>query len=223
MTKYRVNPSSKECHFCQIGAGHAHLDHDQILMESTNYFAIASIGGFIEGWTLICTKRHALNFSADYGKKEFVDFSMKVADMVSAAYGPLAAFEHGMQEHGSLTGCGTNHAHLHLVPFQNSLAQQVQKAVRDLLWIRLAAHEIEQAVDDREYLLMADSPSDLASKSYLSVLNQPESQFFRRILASYLGIDQQANYRDYPFQIKAELTARKIREVIEKQSSAAAA
>lgn len=210
--------SREKCRFCQIGAGHAYFDHDRILMESENYFAVASIGGFIEGWTLVCTKRHVLNLSADYCSDEFMAFSIKVADAVSAAYGQLKVFEHGVQQSGSLTGCGTDHAHLHLVPFKNSLVQQVLEVSSDQLWIRTAAQDAKKIADGREYLLMADSPADLAEKSYLSIVNQPQSQFFRRIMASYLGMDHEANYRDFPFQDKAESTVRQLMKAIAKRS-----
>lgn len=212
-----------ECRFCRIGAGHAHFDHDRIVMESEDYFAIASIGGFVEGWTLVCPKRHILNFSSDYREDAFVSFTMEVANTVSSAYGSVVVFEHGVREHGSLTGCGTNHAHLHLVPFQGSFVQCVQSDQRERMWVRGAAKDVQKSTGGCEYLLMADSPEALAEDAYVSIVDHPQSQFFRKILASHVGMEGQADYRSFPFQAKAVLTAQRIAGIVEERSAVAMA
>ncbi|MDR8729625.1 HIT family protein [Burkholderia pseudomultivorans] len=213
MTRIRTELPELGCRFCRIGAGGAQLCHDRVLMESDDYFAIASIGGFVEGWTLVCAKRHTLNFSDDYGRDAMRAFASEVANVVSLAYGPVVAFEHGVRRHGSLTGCGTDHAHLHLVPFSNSLVECVFDHDPARTWIRCSARDVEQLTGGGEYLLMADSVDALWKDAHVSQVDRPQSQFFRKILASRLGFDGQSDYRLFPFVETTERTSQRIDEV----------
>ncbi|MBB3260370.1 diadenosine tetraphosphate (Ap4A) HIT family hydrolase [Paraburkholderia bannensis] len=205
MTSNRTKPPEMECRFCRIGAGRAHLSHDRVLMDSDDYFAIASIGGFIEGWTLVCAKRHTLNFSDDYGRSALREFVSEVASVVSSVYGPIVAFEHGVRRNGSLTGCGTDHAHLHLVPLRESLVQRVCAYDRARAWVRGPSSDVGHLTGSHEYLLMADSVEALWTSAYVSNVSEPQSQFFRKVLAAQHGFDGQSDYRSFPF---AETTAR---------------
>ncbi|MCZ2901188.1 HIT family protein [Burkholderia thailandensis] len=220
MTNDRTDLPEMGCRFCRIAAGGARLSHDRVLMESDDYFAIASIGGFIEGWTLVCTKRHTLNFSDDYRRQTFKEFASEVADTVSSAYGSIVVFEHGVRSHGSLTGCGTDHAHLHLVPFRDSLVDLVRDYDRARTWSHGPAKDVEQLADGREYLLMADSLAELDTAAYASLVERPESQFFRKALASRFGIDGSSDYRLFPFAERTELTARRVGELARERLTA---
>jgi diadenosine tetraphosphate (Ap4A) HIT family hydrolase len=220
MTSDRVKPSDLGCRFCGIGAGRAHFEHDRVLMESDEYYAIASIGGFIEGWTLVCAKRHVLNLAADYRQRAFREFVGDVAEVVSSAYGPVAVFEHGVRRHGSLTGCGTDHAHLHLVPFRGSFSQCVLATGREEAWFRAGAQEAEQRTEANEYLLMADSVEALEAAAYVSIVDRPESQYFRKVLAAHTGIPAQFDYRAFPFVDTVARTARRVSEIVSERCPA---
>ena len=105
------------CRFCGISDRMHGENFNLPIAESEHFFAMASIGSFVPGWTLVCPKRHYLNLADFYETAEFVEFSSRVGSAVVQAYGaPVVAFEHGCRHAGSLTGCGTDHAHLHLVP-----------------------------------------------------------------------------------------------------------
>ncbi|MCE4543408.1 MULTISPECIES: HIT family protein [unclassified Caballeronia] len=223
MASNRMKSLGSECRFCRIGAGEAHLSHDRVLMESDDYYAIASIGGFVEGWTLVCAKRHTLNLSGDYRQPAFEAFASDVASVVSSAYGQVVIFEHGVRTHGSLTGCGTDHAHLHLVPFSGSFVQCVLEGDRDRAWIRGSARDIDGWTRGSEYLLMADSVGALATSSYVSLVKRPESQFFRKILAASVGVSEQSDYRLFPFADRTERTAQRVGELAGERLTAAAA
>lgn len=210
MTNNHSLADMSKCRFCRIGAGEARFDYDNVVLETKDYFAVASVGGFVEGWTLISAKRHVLNLSNDYKVAAFQDFTAEVADAVSSIYGDLVVFEHGVNRAGSLTGCGTDHAHLHLVPFSGDFVSKVMAfdPLRD--WHVMHASEIEAASNGREYLMMATSLEDLATSSHVSIVDQPTSQFFRKVLASNLGLSDQSDYRLFPFVDRAISTMRKV-------------
>lgn len=198
------------CRFCAIASGQAKTAHDRIVMETDEYFAIASVGGFVDGWTLVCPKAHAFNLADDMRSRVFHDFVAMVSDAVAEAYGSVVAFEHGARAAGSLTGCGTDHAHLHLVPFSGSIVEAVKESAAGRMWTDVSASEVSEFTGSREYLLMTDEPVRLAASVSVSVVEKPESQFFRRIIAEKLGLSSVADYRRHPFFDRAAETAERV-------------
>lgn len=198
------------CRFCRIGARKGIAGHDQIVHESDDYFAIASIGGFVEGWTLICPKSHILNLSSEYKKPKFMAFAYEVDALVARSYGRTVVFEHGVRAQGSLTGCGTDHAHLHLVPMRHDFVSHVISYDPKRSWEKTSISEIEEYAAESEYLLMANSLLDLTENALLSQVEIPMSQFFRKALASQLNLNALSNYREHPLEKNAILTFEKI-------------
>ena len=117
---------NRNCCMCSILEGNRRYgDADRILWESDNFFAIASIGGFIKGWTLIVPKAHQLNLRECYATAEFQTFVRDVSQKVNSVFGSTIFFEHGAREEGSIIGCGVDHAHLHIVPSEDSLLSSI--------------------------------------------------------------------------------------------------
>lgn len=210
MANEKVFEMQSTCRFCRIGFGEAQFDYDNILMESDDYFAIASIGGFIEGWVLLCSKRHVLNLADDYRTAAFREFAGQVANTVTSCYGRPVIFEHGVNHYGSLTGCGTDHAHMHLVPFAEEFSKLVMAFDVERDWIATSSHDIGGVVGNNEYLMMANSVEELSSSAYVSFVKQPTSQFFRRVLASAMGLSAQSDYKVFPFSGQSKGTTSKL-------------
>jgi ATP adenylyltransferase len=209
------------CRFCRIAAGEALTDYDRILMETVDYFAVTSIGGFVEGWTLICAKRHVLNLSNDYRSADFHQFASDVAATMSECYGNPVVFEHGVRCAGSLTGCSTDHAHLHLVPFSGDFTKLVAGFDPMREWSVASPGDVERMTGEREYLMMANSVQEFSSSARLSIVDQPQSQFFRKVLASRLGIADQSDYRLFPFTERVRRASDKLAAMVEQHSAVA--
>jgi diadenosine tetraphosphate (Ap4A) HIT family hydrolase len=210
MANEKVFEMQSACRFCRIGAGEAQFDYDNVLMESDDYFAVASVGGFIEGWTLLCAKRHVLNLSSDYRTTAFREFADQVAKVVTSCYGRPVIFEHGVNHSGSLTGCGTDHAHMHMVPFAEKFSKLVMGFDVERNWVATPLQGIGGIAGNNEYLMMANSVDELSSSAYVSVVRQPTSQFFRRVLASSMGLAAQSNYKLFPFSGRSKATSSKL-------------
>lgn len=192
----------KACRFCGLQSDDVgNLAVDRRILESKNYFAIASIGGFLPGWTLICPKRHVLNLEDDFLSDEFQGFVSEVAGLVAEEFGSPALFEHGARFEGSTVGCGTNHAHLHLVPLGQSLNSIVRKFDPASEWIHCASSELKTVVNSGEYFFMSDSLSSFQNAdSFVRIAESGQSQYFRRAIASHIGLADMANYRQFPFE-----------------------
>lgn len=186
------------CRFCEIATvADQAADHDRPYLRDSRYFAIPSVGGLVEGWSLVCPIRHIYSMRHDYGKRFFSDFVQAVVERISSRYGTPVMFEHGSSRAGSLTSCGTDHAHLHIVPVGFSLRDEVLKSGGT--WKLQPASSLSKLAPDQEYLFYSDDVTSHDPSGLVHILEQPTSQFFRRLIARALERDAESDYRQFPF------------------------
>lgn len=192
--------SSPKCRFCEIkDEKYYYNEVDEPFASTDKYFAVASIGALVEGWTLIIPKVHQLSMKDFYSEPAFATFVKSVIPKLQQSYGPLIAFEHGANAEGSITACGTDHAHLHLVPLGESLVPKFQDA--GLRWNRTKASQIASTVGNNEYLFYSDLNSNIDWQDpvgYLHILESPISQYFRGLIAENRGMSEVSNYKFFP-------------------------
>jgi len=192
--------SFKNCRFCKITCGEYHyVGIDEPFASNDEFFAIASIGALVKGWTLIVPKFHQVSLRNTYSSPLFLDILQSVIPLLVQRYGPLISFEHGANREGSITSCGTDHAHLHLVPLGESLLPELKKS--NLQWHRCQTNEIASICGDNEYLFYCELDNKNNWKDtigYLHILNNPLSQFFRGLIARRKGVVDMADYKQFP-------------------------
>ncbi len=201
-----------KCRFCDIIDGeYQYKEVDEPFVSNDEFIAVASIGALVEGWSLVVPKVHLLSMRTIYANPVFTEFLGSVLPLLINKYGNLVAFEHGANKEGSITACGTDHAHLHLVPLGASLLPDLQNS--GLQWVQCQASEIAVKSGNKEYLFY----SELAAKKmwndpvgYLHVLEYPISQFFRYLIAKRRGLLDVSDYRRFPHIT----TARQTRKVL---------
>lgn len=198
------------CKFCEIGVGRHQSEVDRPVIESDDYFAVSSIGGFVPGWTLVFPKEHRFNMSRNYRDPAFNDFVLKVTAVVGKEYGRCVFFEHGAAKFNSQTGCGVNHAHFHVVPFSKSIEALSAAYGSNHVWQKTQASEIEDRCDGAEYLFCSDEFGG-ESSGVMSILENPESQFFRKAIASSIGLGALYDYKIYQFEELSADTAIRLR------------
>ena len=190
----------KECRFCSIRNGKYAHTFDEPILQTENFFSIVSVGDFVGGWSLVVPKEHVYSMRTYYSREDFWEFTNECISHIKSIYGDrVIIFEHGANSCESTTSCGTNHAHLHVVPFSKSIIDKMQE---DREWIKAKSNEIETIVADKEYLLYAD-PEKYAEESifFVHILEEAESQYFRRLLADCLGIEDYS-YKSSPYYQK---------------------
>lgn len=189
---------TNDCRFCRILDGHhTPCPVDEPFIESESYVSIASIGALIEGWSLIVPREHCLSLRNHFGREAFVSFTQAVLKRVEFEYGRAIIFEHGPNHCGSLTGCGTDHAHLHVVPAQFPLASMLE-VTGISKWRRARASEISNLANDSEYLFLSETPSHVDPIGFFKLVTDPSSQFFRKAIANSIGRESVADYRQFP-------------------------
>lgn len=200
--------STPSCHFCDIfsdGPVKQGIDHPWL--EGSKYAAIVSVGALVPGWSLLSPIAHATNMSSCFNDLGFWSFASKAENILRNRYGKVCVFEHGAQFSGSQTGCGTDHAHLHMVPLGFSLSQEAIRFDPALVWKPCLISEISICTDGREYLFVADDFRGQETIGLLCILETPISQYFRRVIATRNGMSDFFNYRLFPMLEIAEASA----------------
>lgn len=190
-----------KCRFCDIVKGHyKYEDVDKPFIENDDFFAIASIGSMIEGWSLIIPKDHQLSMRNFYKNKNFKKIINDILPLMTSKYGNVISFEHGSNEEGSITACGTDHAHLHLVPYEDTLVNELKES--GLKWEPCLSSEIKDKTGNKEYLFYTDINSTTNWEDpigYLHILENPISQYFRHLLAKKIDKVEESDYKLFPF------------------------
>jgi diadenosine tetraphosphate (Ap4A) HIT family hydrolase len=197
-----------------INGKYQYSNIDPPFARNEAYAAIASIGALVEGWTLIVPKEHQFSMRYFYDDLRFTNFVQLVIPRLVSKYGAIIAFEHGANMEESLTSCGTDHAHLHLVPFEGSLVPDFMRS--DMKWIRSRPTEIITKAGKNEYLFYTELGLKINWKDpsgFLHILKNPTSQYFRRLIAARIGNVETADYKLYPFMETAKRTRRELVKV----------
>lgn len=201
-------PICDECRFCALAHGHPIQPfYDSPVLKSPGYRVLPSLGSIVPGWTLIIPRQHHLNMSTHYDDPEFTQVRLRVATVLKERLRmPVRVFEHGATQVHSSTGCGVDHAHVHVVPLKESLLRTVGDMAPDLTWVRVAMTDVMRYAGDAEYLWYADDATQQEPQGMLAVLPAPRSQFFRRAIAANLGMPARFDYRADPFVKNIEST-----------------
>jgi len=190
-------PVKTFCRFCEIHKSTGDLQQqDRPFLRTNDNFAIPTIGGLVEGWSLLCPGDHIFSLREKYGQPSFSDFVRNVVTRVTTRYVRPVIFEHGSSHAGSLTSCGTDHAHLHIVPLGFSLHGALRDSGRS--WTLVRSSDISSLVKSAEYLFYSEDVLSEDPEGLIHVLEQPTSQFFRRLIATILGREAESDYRQHP-------------------------
>ncbi len=177
--------------------------YDKPIFETANFAVLPSLGGFVEGWTLIVPKHTALNLQAvpEDRRGEFRDLAHRVRAAVERIYGEASFFEHGSTEVGSLMGCGTDQAHLHVVPFVFS---ELPKA--DAKWVHLGGEmPFDGPTAESDYLWVAAKGT-----AHICLPETVTSQFFRQKIAESLGMTESWDYKLRPCHATLRATSERL-------------
>ena len=169
---------------------------DVDLAPSAPFALIPSLGALVRSWLLLIPRHQVLSLRdlSPPERRKAMRMAREIATSLCSPGAKCAIFEHGAVRAGSRVGCGTDQAHLHIVPLNFSLRGAVS-ADRNVQWTRSSREDdpwqdIEQT---SEYLLLADHEDSL-----IGYPKEPCSQYFRKIIAAELGRPTEWDYRKFP-------------------------
>lgn len=196
-----------ECAFCDLSE--TKIEFDKPFYSGNGYKAISSIGAITEGWVLVVPDMHCTSSKNFFEKDSYINFVNEIRRSIQGEYGECVVFEHGPKEEGSLTGCGVDHAHLHIVPLSyREFQKSIDQSGRD--WTKVKFEEINSHVGDAEYLLYSGAQEWEERSVRIHILEESESQFFRKVAAMVLGVPDNYDYKKYQYIENAIKTRRRL-------------
>jgi diadenosine tetraphosphate (Ap4A) HIT family hydrolase len=191
-----IENADNECRFCGfLKSGSKKSEVDSPWMIGEQYAAFVSIGALVPGWSLIVPKEHKINLSKDYSNTYFWQFIKEAASVIENNFGRFSIFEHGAFNFDSKTSCGTGHAHLHMVPVSFSLFDEAKAFNTEMTWEKCLVSEVAEKSKNSEYLFVADSFEGALTQGHICLLKNETSQFFRKVIATKLGIPEKFDYK----------------------------
>jgi ATP adenylyltransferase len=168
-----------------------------VLMDSSEFVLIPSVGPLRLGHSLLVTKSHISNLlgsmtSDSYQQVQavFAEFKTKVVDQIDSRL-QILGFEHGaMNSFPDKELCSTVHAHVHLVPmFDNAVSRVINSVGGDPL-DSLKPVALSPIIGDFPEYLLVFRTSGNKEIDYLTIrdASQLPSQFMRRLVGDELGI-----------------------------------
>lgn len=185
------------------------LPSDTVLYRDESFVVCPTLGSFLPYWYLILPTEHHLNFSDWAAQTEDRCVTAEINRIVGNVLGDdkdFMWFEHGPSKRGSVTGCGVDHAHVHVLFGSNLSTKSILDAAASLNVEGWNRSDIADVYDKRsgnsEYLAFGNS-----SVGYLKNLSAPVgSQFFRRVLALLNDDRKDWNYKIHSHQNMAQLS-----------------
>jgi diadenosine tetraphosphate (Ap4A) HIT family hydrolase len=172
---------------------------DVELAGDSRFAVIPSLGSLVPGWVVIVPRTPVQNLRhLSVGeRRNLCTLSRSIRPYLAKFPGTIFEFEHGSAYQGSPMGCGVDQAHLHAVPLQFNLIGEARTASnQNFRWIdppdRLDPwSSVPEGV---EYMVIRSA----VDGAVVALVDSPESQWLRKVIAGKLSLTEAWNYRHTP-------------------------
>lgn len=169
--------------------------YDTIIEDTQNFAVLPTKGSIVPGWVLIVPK-FPTSRMADVPQDLQAELGAligRVSKKLETEFGKPYVFEHGGVK-GSKISCGVDQAHLHIAALDFDLIEAATSESAQG-WVDLSPTAVpSNALGDGEYWFV--SAGDTAK---FKIVDEPCSQFFRKIIAREVGCSQLWDYRSEDF------------------------
>lgn len=185
--------------------------YNEPLFQSSNFKVIPSLGSLVEGWLLIIPNSTYISIGEmDYQlKNELFELQKEVEEVLRSEYGSVVTFEHGPRDQSLTVGCGVDYAHLHLIPINYDLINGVQKFLGlNFDWKVIDdLRDVTLSKKDLSYLYYKNQQGS----SFITYKSNFQSQLFRKVVAHYLNISFEFDWKKYPKFENIQMTINHLR------------
>jgi ATP adenylyltransferase len=192
------------------GISHEVDCHDVPLLTRADWVVAPTLGAIVPNWLLIVPRDTVLNFQA-WRKTRGQSADIVLHDLrqnLGLHEDEIIWFEHGPRTAGTSTGCGIDHAHLHVLVrpgFSFDAFAEKARSLSGLEWTTGASRDAHrELLVDQSYLIAGTGRATIFAQN----VEATGSQFFRRVVAALAGANERWDYRSFP---QAENTAETIR------------
>lgn len=168
-------------------ASQATID-SRLLYQTKHFVAFPSVSPLCVGHTLVFPKYHITSLAQiklnDPG--ELITIISYIRERIRKIFGSTLLFEHGVGE-GREGGCGITHAHLHVLPINETALHIVKSTIRDdfdLSSPKDLRSNLRDLNRQDSYLLLGD---DL-TRMQCNAKEKIPSQYMRKVCSKAMGI-----------------------------------
>ena len=173
--------------------------YDSVLLDLGEVVVVPTLGSIIPDWVLAIPKSRTGNIVQwrDDSRAAPLDIVAEIARRFGREPHSLIWFEHGPATRGSTTGCGVDHAHIHILlqpPFDFSSFKKAAKRMSSLHWEEDVGNPYDLIKCGTSYLVAGSSGQSILARS----VDSAGSQFFRRVIAHLVDKANLWDYRTHP-------------------------
>jgi ATP adenylyltransferase len=187
------------CRFCDVlSAPQPKAFWDSPIVESSNFVIVPSLGSMREGWLLIVPKEHFIAAASlpNLLAAEILEMKRLAKELLRPYESPVWCFEHGPASEKRAVGCGVDHAHIHVVPFEHDLISAANGLLPDGSTFQPGTlEECKTAARAGADYLYAEDPSGQEMVAFGANFG---SQVFRRAIAAVDGKPLEYDWRQHP-------------------------
>ena len=166
--------------------------HSRVLAESTNWYAIPTLGSLTVGYVLLVCKHHYLSLATMNRDLifEMIELKENIEKIILSKMNlHCVTFEHGSTT-GEVGANSVDHVHVHIVPLQENVWNDISKRNSIVDFCKIADYSSlidlwENELPD-SYLLFQDLDKNIY---YIKDAKKYDSQFFRKCISSYLNVE----------------------------------
>lgn len=184
---------------------------DTVIYENDDILCVPTLGSIVPYWLLIIPKLPSFCFAEREAKgcTRLSETLGEVIDNLNLPSDQTLWFEHGAVHSGSVNGCGVDYAHAHII---------VQPEFSFSLFSETVFRNFQGNWAVFDSLKGFPTPSSFSDYfifgyknfSFISYdTDDAGPQFFRRVIANLVGLDEQWDYRKFTHSRNIELTLEK--------------
>jgi len=193
-----INQIPNSCNYFLQYMGKQLNQTSRIVMETDNFVVFPTVGCFVEGYLLIVSKEHYSSFACLPATmlEEQTTLIAAVKTRLQDVYGKqVICFEHGSAFCDvSMGGC-VDHAHMHLLPYDCSLTEEILPYALKYRQIHSFSELWPLGNNNMPYLYW----QDIDGLMYVVDDGFVPSQFFRRIVANHYNMPESWDWRQFPY------------------------
>lgn len=185
--------------------------NDRYVYEDDKFVVMPTLGAFVEGYVMIVTKKHY----DCVGKMPLEDIIAidrllgVMKERVNRIYGTeVICFEHGSVSCANKFGGCLNHAHIHILPCNVSLIEEISGYDLKISKLPSLAVLHDQGGAENPYLFF----EDVDGERYIITGEYIASQFFRKLVANHMGLPESWDWRENLFLDNVLNTVRRLRQ-----------
>ena len=166
----------------------------RVVYETDHFVVVPTLGALVEGYLLIISKAHyeSIRQIPEELFPEFENMVHKAKSVIASTYQKrVVCFEHGAVSCSNKFGGCIDHAHLHVIPCNETLSGAIQEFGMKLQPIPSLNTLLDAVGENQPYLYWEDADGS----KYVIRDGFIPSQFFRKIIADHYSIAEQWDWR----------------------------